>query len=78
MSLKVDYFTLNATDVTTNKYVTLSATPDSSVALDIIGGTAQAFPGDFTVTDTTVSWSGKPLDGSLAENDQLRVFYDRS
>jgi hypothetical protein len=72
MAFKVDYFP----DATV-QYVVLSGTPvdTSSVALDIIGGTAQVFPGDFSVTDSTVYW----LDTTnVWDHDKLRVIYDKS
>ena len=81
MTFNVEYFTLLAVDAT-NKYVTLDGTPvsSSSVALDVIGGTAQMYTTDFIVSGIKVDWSGLGLDttASLAENDQLRVIYDRS
>ena len=79
MAFKVEYFTLSPLDTTTNKYVSLSNTPmDSTVALDVIGGTAQALPGDFDVDGTKVEWGTLGLDGFLNDGDELRVLYDRS
>jgi hypothetical protein len=83
MTFKVEYFTLQPVDTTTNKYVNLSNTPaDSTVALDVVGGTAQfqlgTLPGDFNVDGTKVEWAGLGLDGFLNDNDELRVLYDRT
>ena len=79
MTFKAEYFTLSSTDTTTNKFVSLSGTPlDSTVALDVIGGTAQALSSDFVVDGTNVSWLGESLDGQLNDGDQLRILYDRS
>lgn len=84
MAFKVDYFTLAALDAT-NKYVVLSGVPvdTSSVALDVISGTAQLMSdssGDFAVTDSTVRWdsSSYGLNSQLITGDKLRVIYDRS
>ena len=81
MAFKVDYFTLVSSDAT-NKYVVLSGVPvdSSSVALDVIQGTAQAFPTDFVVDGTKVKWdfTASPLYSDLSLADQLRVIYDRS
>jgi len=81
MTFDVNYFTLSGTDAT-NKYVTLDGTPvsSSSVALDVIGGTAQMYTTDFIVSGITVDWSGRGLDTTapLVAGDLLRVIYDRS
>jgi len=82
MAFDVEYFTLSGTDAT-NKYVNLQdGTPVSSmsVALDVIGGTAQAYTTDFVVSGIKVDWSGRGLDttGTLLTGDMLRVIYDRS
>ena len=85
MSLEVEYFQLDSTDVS-NKYVTLAGTPMDAlnVAMDTIGGTAQARNNDFGVDTTTaaptsyVRWGGYVLDGQLALNDRIRIIYDRS
>jgi hypothetical protein len=81
MSFDVNYFTLQPVDAT-NRFVTLDGTPVSSnnVALDIIGGTAQALPSDFTVSGATVRWdfTSSNLNGLLAAQDQLRVIFDKS
>ncbi len=81
MSFEVEYFTLTATDAT-NEYVTLGGTPvvTDNVALDLIGGTAQALSGDFGVDSTSVRWDNTSynLNGVLATGDKLRVIYDKS
>jgi hypothetical protein len=78
---EVEYFTLNATD-STNKYVALAGQPVSAgnVALDLIGGTAQAITGDFGVDGTKVKWDSTVynLYPFIATGDKLRVIYDRS
>ena len=78
---EVDYFTLTSTDAT-NKYVSLTGTPASStnVAMDLIGGTAQALTGDFAVDSTKVKWdsSSYGLYSMLGTGDKVRVIYDRS
>lgn len=79
MAFEVDYFTLDATAVV-QKYVTLSGLPSSptDVAMDLIGGTAQAINGDFAVDSTKVTWDGYTLDGTMSLGDQVRVIYDRT
>ena len=83
MSFEVDYFTLGSTDATF-KRVVLSGTVVSptNVAMDLIGGTAQALYGDFTCTDgSVVRWSGLGLDSTPAVmtiGEKVRVIYDRS
>ena len=82
MTLKVEYKTLSSADAT-NQYVSLTGTPvDSTVALDLISGTAQAFGTDFTVDGTKVKWDISPsltdTTTGLVIGDELRVIYDRS
>lgn len=70
------YITLNGTDIT-NKYVTLSGTPTTptSVLLDLIGGSAQEYSVDFTMSGNQLEWNGLALDGFLSSGDKLRIHY---
>lgn len=81
MSFEVEYFTLLPVDAT-NEYVLLAGTPvdPDNVALDLIGGTAQALSGDFGADSTSVKWDNPAynLNGILATGDKLRVIYDKS
>jgi hypothetical protein len=81
MSLKVEHRPIGPSDAT-NRYISLTAMPTdtSSVALDIISGTAQVRPNDFTVDGTKVKWdfTSSPLYNQLASGDTVRVIYDRS
>jgi hypothetical protein len=81
MSFEVEYFTLTPTD-STNEYISLGGTPivSDNVALDLIGGTAQALSGDFAVDSTSVRWDNTSynLNGQLVTGDKLRVIYDKS
>jgi hypothetical protein len=72
----VEYITLTQQNIS-SRSVTLMHTPKSSsaVALDIIGGGPQEYSQDYTVTGTSVSWSGKALDGTLAVGERIRVIY---
>lgn len=83
MSFEVDYFTLaDGTTSDNTNYVVLTGTPidSSNVAMDIIGGTAQALIGDFGVTDSTVRWDSTDFDlyGLMEAGDKVRIIYDRS
>lgn len=81
MSFEVEYFTLTDADAT-NEYISLDGTPivSDNVALDLIGGTAQALSGDFGVDGTHIEWDNTSynLNGVLATGDKLRVIYDKS
>lgn len=78
---EVEYFTLSSTDAT-NRFVELDGVPvtANSVALDLIGGSAQARDGDFAVDGTNVKWDSTVYDlyPMLATGDKLRVIYDKS
>lgn len=73
----VEYLELSLADET-NENVTLSNTPadNNKVILDLIGGSAQEFGVDYTVSGTTLSWNGLALSGILVEGDKLRIIYD--
>jgi len=81
MSFEVEYFTLNATD-SSNRYISLAGTPLSSnnVAMDLIGGTAQALTGDFGVDGTDITWDGVSygLYNMMSSGEKVRVIYDKS
>lgn len=73
----VNEYTLSPTDIT-NKFVTLSVTPahPTLTVLNVIGGPVQSYTSDFTVSGSTLSWSGLFLDGVLVSGDKLIVqFY---
>jgi len=81
MAFNVEYFTLSGTDAT-NKYVYLESAPVSvlDVAVDTIGGSAQAKDGDFGVDSSRIKWNDASfgLYSILATGDKLRVIYDKS
>lgn len=81
MAFEVEYFTLDST-ASANKYVELSGTPvvSDNVAMDLIGGSAQALNGDFGVDGTKVVWDDTSygLYSLLATDDKIRIIYDRS
>jgi hypothetical protein len=72
----VEYITLTNTNIS-NKSVTLMHTPKtaSDVVVDIIGGGPQEYSQDYSVTGTSLSWSGKALDGTLTVGERIRVIY---
>jgi hypothetical protein len=75
--LAVEPFTLSSGDIS-NKFITLSAAPTAptKTQLSVIGGPAQAYGTDFTVTGTQLSWSGLFLDGVLVAGDIVTVQYE--
>lgn len=81
MAFEVEYFTLDST-ASANKYVELSGTPAvaDNVAMDLIGGSAQALTSDFGVDGTKVVWDdiSYGLYSLLATDDKIRIIYDRS
>jgi len=73
---EVEYFTTTSGNIS-DKYVTLahSAYATTEVSMDIIGGCAQEYGVDYTVSGAQVSWSGLGLDGVLEVGDKIRVRY---
>lgn len=59
------------------KSLSLVNTPSvaAEIVLDTIGGGAQFYGTDYTVSGSTLSWSGLALDGVLAAGDKLRIQY---
>ena len=59
------------------KQLTLIATPavPNKTIVDIIGGTAQEYAVDFTVSTNILDWNGLGLDGFLVEGNKLRIHY---
>ena len=75
---KVETLTLDGDDIT-NKTVTLSETPlvAGEVAISVKGIGDQFYSDDFTVSGTTVSWSGLGMDSlSLEAGDKVRAVYE--
>ncbi len=70
----VNEFTLSPTDIT-NKFVTLTSAPvnPTLTILNVIGGPVQEYGTDFTVSGSTLTWSGLFLDGVLSSSDILLV-----
>lgn len=73
----VNVFTLSPTDIT-NKFVTLSGIPTTpaKTTLFVGGGDIQEYTADFTVSGTTLSWSGLGLDGVLVSGDTITVQFN--
>lgn len=81
MAFETEYFELTPTDAT-NEYIPLGGTPvvADNVAVDLVGGTAQALSGDFGLDGTRIVWDNTSynLNGLLASGDKMRAIYDRS
>lgn len=73
---KTEYRTLSGPEASA-KQLTLAETPvdPTNVMVDILGGCAQQYGVDYTVTGSTLSWTGLALDGELAAADKLRITY---
>lgn len=73
---KVEFRTLSAGEITA-KQLTLGFTPSSpsEVMLDLIGGGAQFYGDDYTVSGSVLSWSSLSLDGLLTAGDKIRISY---
>lgn len=83
MSFEVEYFILSSSDATSKSVQLTTGVPSDSsdVALDLVGGSAQAIGTDFVVVDsTTVSWdyTNSSLYYLTVTGDQMRVIYDKS
>ena len=76
--LVIEEFTLTPENIAL-KQVVLANTPFYSGALPltltIIGGLEQHEGIDFSITDTTISWNGLPLENELTEGDKIRIKY---
>jgi hypothetical protein len=86
VTLKFNPFTGGATPLTvlypvlssgeaTAKSVVLPFAPSTpgQTMLDVIGGGAQVYGDDFSVSGSTLTWAGLGLDGLLAAGDQVRI-----
>lgn len=72
----VEYRTLSSGEIAA-KQLTLAHLPATAVnvMVDQVGGTAQVYAVDFTVSSNILSWNGLALDGFLSAGDILRVMY---
>ncbi len=75
--LEIEYRTVTAPEATA-KAITLAATPatPSLVVMGVAGAPTQVYGTDFTVSGSTLSWSGTALDGILDAGDQLLLQYN--
>lgn len=73
---EVGYHAMNATDIS-NKQITLPAAPVSAtkVMVDLIGGSAQQYGTDYSVSGTTLSWSALGLESVLTVGSVIRYNY---
>ncbi len=74
---KVESFTLTGPQITAGE-VTLAETPTTAnlTSLDPQDGIPATYGTDFTVSGTTLSWSGLGLDGLLEVGETIRVEYN--
>lgn len=76
--MEVEYRTITGGEAT-SKSLVLSQTPvaPTMVMLDVIGGSAQEFSVDYTVSGSTVSWDTLGLDTiGIVAGDRFRIFYE--
>jgi hypothetical protein len=75
-TFRTEYRTISLGEETA-KSLSLAFTPStpSYVIVDVIGGSAQEFATDFTVSGSVLSWNGLGLDGVLSTGDKLRICY---
>jgi len=72
----VEYHDITAPEALAKSFA-LSSTPfdPTKVVVDALGGGAQRYGVDYTVTGSTLSWTGLGLDGVLDTGDALRILY---
>lgn len=75
-TFQLEYRTLTSGEIAAGQ-LTLGATPANGafVVVDLIGGSAQEYPTDFTVAGAVLSWSGLGLSSLLVAGSKLRVQY---
>ncbi len=74
-SVTVEYRTLSPGEATA-KSLTLSSTPSAPSEVTLAWeGVAQFYGDDFTVSGSTLSWSGTDLDDKLVSGDRLVITY---
>jgi len=79
-SREIEYFTLDATDIT-NKYITLDgASLNEEIDMVVVGGPTQQYQVDFILLgDRRISWSSAAalvgMDSDLIEGDILQITY---
>lgn len=73
----VNNFTLTPTDIS-NKFITLTTAPTdpAKTVVLVIGGDAQEYAVDFTLSGTQLSWSSLGLDGVLVSGDRVVVQFN--
>ena len=73
---QVEYRTITSGEATA-KQLTLAFTPNvaANVMLDVVGGTAQIYSVDYSVSGAVLTWNGLGLDSLLAAGDVLRIHY---
>jgi hypothetical protein len=74
---RVEYFELDLGNLSA-KQIELAETPTQPerTVVDVFnGGGPMRYGIDFTVTGSTLSWSGGRFDGVFEEQDELRVIY---
>ena len=75
---KWEIFTLDATDVNTNKYVTLvgTVTDNQSIRVFIDDTGIKAEQGiDYSVSGQQIFWTGYEFDGLIAIGEKLNIYF---
>lgn len=73
---KMEQHTLSGGEITAKSFQLTTLPSDSSqVSLTVLGGVLQTYAVDYSVTDTTVGWSGLGLDGWVLAGEIVQLSY---
>lgn len=75
-TVKIEMRTISAPEAAA-KALTLVQTPANAgeISLDVVSGCSQFYGTDYTVSGSTLSWTGLGLDGLLAAGDRIVITY---
>ena len=73
---KMEQHTLSGGEITAKAFQLTAVPSDSSqVSLTVLGGVLQTYAVDYSVTDTTVGWTGLGLDGWVLAGETVQLSY---